>query len=149
MRVAIAGLGGAARRGHLPALRAIGQGLTLAGAAEPDVRTREELAAVYGAVPTFSTAAEMLSAITCDMLVVATEPSSHAGLIALGMEHGLHVVCEKPVIVTRVEHTAVTGLARVDRIWRSSPSISTATRRSGPRWRAGPARPSTPGGRSP
>lgn len=113
MRIAIAGLGGAARRGHLPALRAIDPDAILAAAADPDARRREELTATRPDVPTFASAADMLSVITCDLLIVATEPDSHAALIAVGMDHGLHVVCEKPLTVTRADHAAVvTACAR-------------------------------------
>jgi hypothetical protein len=54
----------------------------------------------------------MLSAVACDVFVVATEPTAHAELVALAMHRGVHVICEKPLTVTRADHTTVADACR-------------------------------------
>jgi predicted dehydrogenase len=107
VRVAIAGLGGAGTRGHLPALAQLRDDVTVVGAADPDVGRRLEIEARRPEMPCFASAEEMLASIACDLLVVATEPNSHAALVTLGMGHGLDVVCEKPLTVSRAHHDNV------------------------------------------
>lgn len=99
MRVAIAGLGGAAMRGHLPAIGTIADRGTieLVGATDPSPVRREVIASMAPDVPSFRTADEMLEAVDSDLLAIATEPSAHARLISLGLSHGVHVLCEKPL----------------------------------------------------
>jgi predicted dehydrogenase len=107
MRVAIAGLGGACLRGHLPAIADFAGTIVVVAAADPDAARRLELGRRLPGVPLFANAQHMLAGVACDVLVVATEPSSHARLVALGLEHGLHVVCEKPLTLTTAEHATV------------------------------------------
>jgi predicted dehydrogenase len=47
-----------------------------------------------------------------DVVVVLTPPPSHAELSRLALEHGRHVVCEKPVAVSRAEGEEVVALAQ-------------------------------------
>lgn len=111
MRVALAGLGGAAFRGHLPAIaRLRRQGrLVLAGAADPDPERREAAARQLGPIPLFEEAEEMLASVDAELFVVAASPDCHARLIVLGAHHGTHVVCEKPLTLTAAEHELVAG----------------------------------------
>lgn len=101
------GCGGAGSRGHIPALSQLTEKATIVGLADLAADRRADIAAWAPQVPLFASAQEMLASVTCDVLVVATQPSTHAELVALGMEHGLHVVCEKPLSVRRSEHDAI------------------------------------------
>lgn len=107
MRVAIAGLGGACLRGHLPAIARLAGTVAVVAAADPKAAQRQALARRLPAVSLFSSAEDMLAGVACDVLVVATEPHSHAGLVALGLRHGVHVVCEKPLTLTSAHHATV------------------------------------------
>jgi predicted dehydrogenase len=109
MKVAIAGLGSAANRAHLPALDRLGGRARLVGAADPDPDCLREASQRLEQVPLFSSGKEMLAQVDADVLLIATEPRSHASLIETGIEHGLHVVCEKPLAVERDEHEAITA----------------------------------------
>jgi predicted dehydrogenase len=81
--------------------------ITLAGAADPDPARRAAAANLLGHVPLFSNAEEMLASVASDVLVVAATPDSHARLVALGVAHRRHVVCEKPLTLTREQHRMV------------------------------------------
>ncbi len=106
MRVALAGLGSAAARGHLPALARLAdeRRVELVAAADPDAERRLSAAAALPGVPLFVATDEMLAAVASDVLVVATEPRLHARLVAAGLLSGRHVVCEKPVSVAPGEY---------------------------------------------
>lgn len=100
-RVAIAGLGRAARNIHLPALRKVPNveivgGYDTAGGGE------------RLGVNAFESIDSMLLQTRPDMLVVATPPSSHVPLTLHGLRAGCHVFCEKPLAET---------LESADEVW--------------------------------
>ncbi|HEU4701227.1 MAG TPA: Gfo/Idh/MocA family oxidoreductase [Conexibacter sp.] len=109
MRVALAGLGNAAVRGHLPALRRLAHegALRLVGVADPDADRRALASNGHERTPGFESAEALLGSVDCDVLVIAAEPASHAQLTTLGARHGVHVVCEKPLTLTREQHERV------------------------------------------
>lgn len=86
-RVAIAGLGRAARNIHIPALRKIAEA-TIVGGYDPVERHQE--------FPTFASLDELLSTGP-DIVIVATPPPSHLPITVASLEAGAHVFCEKPL----------------------------------------------------
>jgi predicted dehydrogenase len=107
VRIALAGLGSSALRAHLPALAALGTDATLVAAADPAGVRRNALAAQSPATLLFPSAEDMLAEVDCDVLVVATTPSSHTELVALGMDRGLDVLCEKPLSIRETDHATI------------------------------------------
>lgn len=110
MRVALAGLGSAAHRGHLPAIDRLAPRVTLVAAADPDANRRAILARARSDIRLFPSATDMLESVRCDVMVIATEPMAHCELIVLGIEHGCHVLCEKPVAFIRAELAAINAI---------------------------------------
>lgn len=110
MRIALAGAGTAAARGHLPAIDRFGREgpLALVGVAEPDPRRRAEVSVGFPAAPVFESAEEMLDQVEADVLVVAAVPGAHADLVVLGLERGLDVVCEKPLVLGMADYQRIT-----------------------------------------
>lgn len=102
MRVAIAGLGSACMRAHLPALaRLEAEGAAaVVAAADPNPERRAALAELQPRVPTYRQLEDLLMASAPDVLVIATDPRLHPALVELGIGYGCHVVCEKPVALT-------------------------------------------------
>ncbi len=107
MRFAIAGCGGAGKRGHLPALMQLGDDARVVGVADPSHARRADVRERVPDVAVFETAQEMLEQVAPDVLVVATEPHAHAALVELGMSHGAHVICEKPLTLDVQGHRAI------------------------------------------
>lgn len=103
-KIAIAGLGKAARTIHLPAIARTG-GLDVVGGYDPAVGD--------GAFPfpVFSSPEEMLRASRPDILVVATPPDSHFALARMGLEAGCHIFCEKPFMDSVEDAAAIVALA--------------------------------------
>lgn len=95
-RLALVGLGAAARRIHLPACQSV-PGLELVGGADPDPAARETFARAT-ARPVHADAAALLAAERPDWVLVAAPPARHAELVLAALEHGAHVFCEKPFV---------------------------------------------------
>lgn len=104
-RVAIAGLGAAARTIHMPALRKL-QGVELVGGYD----LRPEAGALP--FPVFASVSELLAVTAPDLLIVATPPSSHLELARAGLNAGAHVFCEKPLVESLEEARELTALAQ-------------------------------------
>src|SRR5437868_6018870 len=107
-RGALIGAGGIARQSHLPALR---------GA----LRARVDVVALVDTAPGVPpvdgipllrdhTALSDLGPL--DFIDICTPTASHLELTLWGLEQGYHVVCEKPVALTRGEAERIAGAAR-------------------------------------
>ncbi|MBI3973428.1 MAG: Gfo/Idh/MocA family oxidoreductase [Chloroflexi bacterium] len=68
-------------------------------------------------VPVYHDAATLLERETLDVLALSTVPNGQAGLIVEGLRRGLHVVADKPLVVTREE------LARVRQALAAHPGL--------------------------
>jgi len=109
-RGAVIGAGGTARQSHLPALR------TGAG-----VRARIDIVAVVDSavdvppvdgIPLLLHPEQLARVGPLDFIDICTPTASHLDLTLWGLERGYHVVCEKPVALTRVEADRIAAAAR-------------------------------------
>jgi D-apiose dehydrogenase len=103
-RIAIVGLGQAAKNIHLPAYRAI-SALEIVGGCDPVAKRSFTF-------PLFSSVPEMLARTKPDILAVVTPPDSHFALTTLGLESGCHVFCEKPFMTSLHDADTIIALAR-------------------------------------
>ena len=109
-RIAIAGLGAAARQIHLPAYRKLPQ-VQVVGGCDPGVAT-------WGfGFPRFASAAEMLERTQPDILSVVVPTAHHYELTRLGLQAGCHVLCEKPFMETLEQADAIVEQARAANRW--------------------------------
>ncbi|MFQ5658427.1 MAG: Gfo/Idh/MocA family protein [Candidatus Methylomirabilales bacterium] len=67
------------------------------GIAEPRAERRQAARQQFKAIRTFENHRELMEAVPLDALVVATPTSTHAQIVRDALEHGLHVLCEKPL----------------------------------------------------
>lgn len=104
-RIAIAGLGHAARTIHLPAYKRI-PALEIVGGCDP--RARPD----HFTFPLFSSIPEMLGATKPDILAVVTPPNSHFYVAKLGLESDCHVLCEKPFMNDLSEADAIIAISK-------------------------------------
>src|SRR6266566_4088128 len=109
-RGALIGAGGIARQSHLPALR---------GAAA--LRARVDVVAVVHSapgvppvdgIPLLRDHAALRDLAPLDFIDICTPTASHLELTVWGLEQGYHVVCEKPVALTRVEAERIAAASR-------------------------------------
>ncbi len=109
LTVGIIGLGAAARAIHLPAIRKVAA-LRVVGGVDPVAD-----AAAFD-FPVHRGMADLWAAEVPDIIVVVTPPDSHYALIREALDHGSHVFCEKPFVLSLAEGRAVIEAeARADR----------------------------------
>ena len=65
----------------------------------------------YTGLPTFTDYAEMLRAARPDAVIVATPTHLHEPMVRAALEGGIHVFCEKPLVLDPVEGAALVRLA--------------------------------------
>src|SRR5256885_5035336 len=109
-RGALIGAGGIARQSHLPALR---------GA--PALQRRLEVVALVDSaadvppvdtLPLLARREQLADVGPLDFIDICTPTASHLDLTLWGLERGYHVVCEKPVALTRAEADRIAAAAR-------------------------------------
>jgi scyllo-inositol 2-dehydrogenase (NAD+) len=85
-------------RNHAQALRRAVRAVELVGVVDPNVGAAgvATTLARQGA-PVFRTLDAALDALTADACLVASPTVTHAEIVSLAIEHGLHVLCEKPL----------------------------------------------------
>jgi predicted dehydrogenase len=82
-------------------------GLQVVAGADPDPARRRAAADALGLAPTFASLDELLDGVACDAVVVAAPPRTHAGLVTSTLGRGLHVICEKPLVLAGDEHAQI------------------------------------------
>lgn len=108
-KIAIAGLGEAAKKIHIPAYSKLSN-LEIVGGYDP-YATKSEFS-----FPVYDSLEELLDKTRPDILTVATPTDFHFEQTKLGLESGCHVFCEKPFTVRIEEAEEIIALAKsVDR----------------------------------
>src|SRR5205085_686298 len=80
-----------------------------------DPARRSEAVARLPGARWFDSVDDLLGVTGLDFVDVCTPPSSHAPLIGRALEHGLHVLCEKPLVRSPAELDLVRRLAAARR----------------------------------
>ena len=104
LKIAVVGLGAAARNIHLPAIAKL-QTVELVGGVDPYA---DKTAFKF---PVYDDLAALLNAVTPDIVAIVTPPDSHFGLIMACLDAGVHVFCEKPFVLTLDEARQVIDAA--------------------------------------
>src|SRR5207249_5680738 len=111
-RGAVIGAGGTARQSHLPAFLEA-----------PSVRPRIAIVALVDdappldvepadGIPLLSHREQLAGTSGVDFIDICTPTATHLDLTLWGLERGYHVLCEKPVAVTRAEADRIAAAAR-------------------------------------
>jgi predicted dehydrogenase len=131
---AILGAGNVALHGHLPGWLARGD-VAITAAADPRVEGRGPLLARIPGLHWYDTAEALLEREEIDFVDICAPPAMHAGLIGKALEKGLHVLCEKPLVLSPEELPPLREAARgKDRVlatvhnWRHAPILAFASR---------------------
>lgn len=109
-RVAIFGLGAAAERIHLPACVSL-PCVEVTSACEPDAMRREQIGHRFGVPSLYPDAPSLLTEERPDVVIIGTPPDSHRDLCLLALDHGAHVLCEKPFVASVAEADEVIAAA--------------------------------------
>ena len=109
LSVALVGAGRVAREYHVPCLKAAGVRVT--AVVDPDPEARRRVSALVPGAIALREVAELHGPIDC--AVVCTPPAAHAGPVRWLAEHGIHVLCEKPLACTERDAAQLVEVARV------------------------------------
>lgn len=110
-RVAVAGLGRAARLYHVPSLARI-DGAELVGGFDPLESSRTSWTAETG-TPAYAELDELLARTTPEVVIVSTPPETHADLCVRCLEAGAHLIVEKPFAESVADADRVLAAAAV------------------------------------
>jgi myo-inositol 2-dehydrogenase/D-chiro-inositol 1-dehydrogenase len=105
------------REVHLPLL-ATRRDVRVVGLADPDPLAREAAAPLAPAATTCASTEELIARVNADALIVATPPPDHEPSAIAALEHGWHVLIEKPLAL---------GAASAERIavaWRRTGRVA-------------------------
>ena len=131
LRGAIIGLGNVASAVHVPALTRR-HDVEIVAVSDTDPSRRQTVS--LPAARWYDSADELLAREPLDFVDICTPPATHAPLACRALERGLHVVCEKPLAVSRAELERIAALvATSGRVvhtvhnWRHAPIIKRAS----------------------
>lgn len=105
LKVAITGAG-AISRFHLAGWQAQ-TGVEIAAICDPDRDRAQAQADLFGIPQVFGDMAQMLAAVRPDAVDIITPVGSHAPLVRLAADHGVHVMCQKPMTPTVADAEAL------------------------------------------
>ena len=100
LRLAIVGCGGISEAAHIPATVQVKE-VRLVGLVDTDVAHAHTLASKFGIERAESRLEDLADEV--DAVVLATPPHIRSILAKQALEHGLHVLCEKPMANTSAE----------------------------------------------
>ncbi|WP_168223031.1 Gfo/Idh/MocA family protein [Oceanicola sp. D3] len=105
LKIVIAGAG-AISEFHLKGWQAQ-EGVTLAAICDPDEGKARARAEEFGIPAVYTDVAEMLEATQPDAIDIITPVASHAPLVEMAADRGVHVMCQKPLTPTVAEAEAL------------------------------------------
>jgi predicted dehydrogenase len=105
--VGIVGLGYG--RAHIPAFQA--SGCEVVAVCQRNQATAKAVADAYGVPRVFEHWEAMLEDARPEIVVIATPPHLHLAIARAAFTAGAHVLCEKPLAMTRAEATAMVEMA--------------------------------------
>ena len=109
MRTALLGLGLVVKQIHLPACAAVPE-LELVAGCDPSLE-RRSWAEQQGVRTTYADAVTLLEREKPELVVIATPPDTHRDMCLLALQHGAHVLCEKPFVARLEEADEVVAAA--------------------------------------
>ena len=105
--VGVVGLGFG--RAHIPAFQA--NGCRVVAVCQRDQASAKAIADRYGVEQVFTRWEEMLDRARPEVVVIATPPRLHSAIALRALAGGAHVLCEKPLALTRSEAHAMAAAA--------------------------------------
>jgi predicted dehydrogenase len=111
LRGALVGFGNMAEKGHLPGWQK-DRKISLLAVCDPSKQRRSRAEELLPQARIYPTLEDLLANESLDFLDVCTPPPFHAASILSGLNHDLHVLCEKPFVGTRSEFRRILQLCR-------------------------------------
>jgi predicted dehydrogenase len=114
LRGALIGFGNVAAHGHVPGWLAR-SGVEIVAVSDTNEARRPEAERLLPRARWYESAEALLAEEQLDFVDICTPPSGHADLIRAGLQRGLHVLCEKPLVCRPEDLEEVSRLAATAR----------------------------------
>lgn len=108
---AIIGFGNIAEKGHLPSYLKSAEAEIVA-VMDPSEQRRAAAQAVISGVRVYSSVEDLFRTEKVDFVDICTPPASHAALAQQALEHGMHVLCEKPLVLSEEDYVQLAKTQR-------------------------------------
>jgi len=129
LRGAFLGFGHVAELAHAPGWKARPD-VSIVAAADARLERRDAFLAAFPQGRWYPTAEDLLSQESLDFVDVCTPPGTHALIVRQALSRSLHVLCEKPLVVSPIELRGLPALAaEKERVlftvhnWRHAPAL--------------------------
>ena len=111
---AIIGIGKIAQTAHLPAFseQRIGSRAAIVAAVDPNKESRELAAQLFPTLHFYETTQQLFNEEKIDFIDICAPPKFHGELIEIGIEQGVHILCEKPFSISLQEADHITALLK-------------------------------------
>ncbi len=118
LRGALLGAGNIALSGHAPqwSRPEVAAEAEIVAVADLSEANRAAAQRLFPAARSYASAEDLLARERLDFCDVCTPPGTHARLVTLAVEHGLHVLCEKPLAATLPEAEALAARVRASAV---------------------------------
>lgn len=100
LKVGIVGCGAVAVKRHLPGFIRLKRQVVLQAVCDRNEDLAKETAKKYNIPKTYQSLSQMLSGESLDIVDICTPPQIHASLAVEALEHGCHILLEKPMALT-------------------------------------------------
>ncbi len=112
LKVGIVGCGGVVKHRHLPAYNKMKRKVTVPAICDMNESLAKETASTYHIPGAHASLTQMLAAEKLDIVDICTPPQTHAPLAVEALEHGCHVLIEKPMALKASECDRMIEAAR-------------------------------------
>jgi UDP-N-acetylglucosamine 3-dehydrogenase len=96
VRVAIVGAGGIAETAHIPAYLS-NEYSEVTAIVDSNDKQLKKITRKFKVKKTFSSVDDLLDSEEIDAMSICTPPNTHANIALKGLQHGVHILCEKPM----------------------------------------------------
>ena len=100
LQVGIVGCGGVAVKRHIPGFIRLKRDVVLRAVCDRNEDLAKETAKKFNIPKTYQSLSQMLSGESLDIVDICTPPQIHAPLTVEALEHGCHILLEKPMALT-------------------------------------------------
>src|SRR5437016_14634984 len=100
LNVAIVGCGLVAKARHIPALRRLGNKVRIAALCDQNRTLATETAKLFHVSRTYTSLTQLLDNERIDVVDLCVPPGVHASLAIEALNHGCHVLMEKPMALS-------------------------------------------------
>ena len=112
LKVCIISCGMIANSAHIPAYRYFSEDFDIVGVSDIDAVSAETTATRHGIPHWYTDARQMLEQCRPDVVSVCVPNCFHKQYVMMALEHGAHVLCEKPLALTGADAEEMFALAK-------------------------------------